>query len=94
MAAAPWWQPAFARGAQDIPAMALCSAGSGGAPAHLAAGHCQLCCGSQLPQSLPESGPAAAIASGASYPLAPAGLAERSASLAPGAARARAPPAA
>lgn len=93
MAAGPWWQQAFARGTKDIPAMAICSVGNaaGSAPAHLASGHCQLCCGSQAQHALPDSSVADAAA-GISYPLSAPARAERSASLAPGAPRARAPP--
>lgn len=97
MVAAPWWQQAFARDIDDFPAMAVCSVGGasgpGGAPAHLAAGHCQLCCAGQAQQALPPSALPATAVAGISYPLAPASRRQRCASLAPGAPRARAPPA-
>ena len=99
MLAAPWQAQALAQGRgenRDIPAMAICSAtggAPGSAPAHLAAGHCNLCCTGQAATTLPPSMPLAATASSLSYPLAAAVPILHSASLAPGNAQARAPPA-
>ncbi|TWC69850.1 hypothetical protein FB597_102456 [Herbaspirillum sp. SJZ099] len=100
MAAGPWLQPALAQAPQDIPAMAICSVANtggagnaGGTPAHAAA-HCQLCCGNQTPYPLPAADLPGTAASGISYPVARAWQAGFAPSLAPGAKRARAPPAA
>ncbi|MBV8625585.1 MAG: hypothetical protein JO174_19060 [Herbaspirillum sp.] len=99
MLAAPWQSQAVALGngeSRDVPAMAICSVAggaSGSTPAHLAAGHCNLCCTGQAATALPPSMPLAVATSGISYPLATAIPALRSASLAPGSAQARAPPA-
>lgn len=97
MVAAPWWQQAAARTLRDIPAMAICSVGGGtpaNAPAHLAASHCPLCCGSHAASPAPASAFFdTTVLPGISYPLARAVTRARSASLAPGSPRARAPPA-
>jgi hypothetical protein len=96
MVAAPWWQQAAARTLRDSPAMAICSVGggaSGNAPAHLAASHCPLCCGTQAATPAPDSSFDTTVLPGISYPLAGAALRLRPLSLAPGSPRARAPPA-
>ncbi|MFJ3057758.1 hypothetical protein [Herbaspirillum sp. NPDC087042] len=102
MLAAPWQVQAVAQGrgenseSRDIPAMAICSVAGGApgsVPAHLAAGHCNLCCTGQAATLLPPSIPLTGAAPGLSYPLASFAPAVRSASLAPGNAQARAPPA-
>ena len=99
MLAAPWQAQAAAQGRgenRDIPAMAICSVAGGApgsVPAHLAAGHCNLCCTGQAATLLPPSIPLTGAAPGLSYPLASIAPAIRSASLAPGNAQARAPPA-
>lgn len=98
MAAAPWWQQALARTVRDVPAMAICSVGNGlpgNAPVHLAGGHCPLCCGSLGVGVASDASQArlAAVTDGTSYPLVRSAGPLRSASLAPGSARARAPPA-
>lgn len=96
LAAGPWWQQAWAMGgAQDIPAMAICSVGSGasgGAPAHLAP-HCHLCCGNQAPHAPPTIGAPGAAAIGISYPLAAALRAHEPVRTARVSPQARAPPA-
>ena len=96
MVAAPWWQQAAARTLRDSPAMAICSVGggaSGNAPAHLAASHCPLCCGSQAASPAADSSFDTTVLPGISYPLAGTAPRLRSLSLAPGSPRARAPPA-
>ncbi len=99
MLAAPWQAQAVSRGngeGRDIPAMAICSLAGGApgsAPAHLATGHCSLCCTGQAATLLPPSIPLTGAAPGLSYPLASIAAVSRSASLAPGNAQARAPPA-
>jgi|GEM_PF-884755 len=96
MVAAPWWQQAAARTLRDSPAMAICSVGggaSGNAPAHLAASHCPLCCGTQAATPAPDSSFDTTVLPGISYPLAGSTLGLRPLSLAPGSPRARAPPA-
>lgn len=96
MVAAPWWQQAAARTLRDSPAMAICSVGggaSGNAPAHLAASHCALCCGSQAASPAADSSFDTTVLPGISYPLAGTAPRLRSLSLAPGSPRARAPPA-
>ncbi|MBP1317682.1 hypothetical protein J2X56_004993 [Herbaspirillum sp. 1173] len=96
MVAAPWWQQAAARTLRDSPAMAICSVGggaSGNAPAHLAASHCPLCCGTQAATPAPDSSFDTTVLPGIGYPLAGAALRLRPLSLAPGSPRARAPPA-
>ncbi len=98
MAAAPWWQQALARTVRDVPAMAICSVGNslpGNAPVHLASGHCPLCCGSLGLGLASDASDAhlATVLAGTSYPLSRRASPPRSASLAPGSARARAPPA-
>nr|WP_198983930.1 DUF2946 family protein [Herbaspirillum sp. ASV7] len=102
MLAAPWQAQAVGQGrgesreGRNIGVMAICSVAGGApgsAPAHPAAGHCNLCCTGQAATTLPPSMPLAAAASGISYPLAAAIPTLRSASLAPGSAQARAPPA-
>ncbi|KAF1047714.1 MAG: hypothetical protein GAK35_00529 [Herbaspirillum frisingense] len=96
MLAAPWWQQAMARNAPDVPAMAICSVGnaggSGGAPLHAAAGHCQLCCGNQAATPAPPAGLAAGALPGISYPLAALSYDGQSASPASGSPQARGPP--
>lgn len=95
MVAAPWWQQAAARTLRESPAMAICSVGgtSGNVPAHLAAGHCPLCCGGQAATAAAEASFDTTVLPGISYPLAATARSLRSLSLAPGSPRARAPPA-
>lgn len=95
MVAAPWWQQALARSAREAPAMAICSVGggSGGSPAHLAAGHCPLCCSGQHAAAPPAASFPTGALPGISYPLARFSPTGRPPSPAPGAAQARAPPA-
>ncbi|ONN66815.1 DUF2946 family protein [Herbaspirillum sp. VT-16-41] len=95
MVAAPWWQQAMARTAREAPAMAICSVGgnTGNGPAHLAASHCPLCCGSQHAATTPTAAFHADAVPGISYPLALLASTGRSASPTSLTPQARAPPA-
>ncbi|MGB9983004.1 DUF2946 family protein [Herbaspirillum sp. AP21] len=96
MVAAPWWQQVMARTARAAPAMAICSVGgnTGNGPAHLAANHCPLCCGSQHAATTPSTAFRAGALPGISYPLTRFTSTGRSASPTAIRPQARAPPAA